>query len=280
MAAVITEQARNGQGSELSTGKPVAIQAHLRAALPVLAAALVLGIFYLGIYVVRHYSLPIGWDTPRYLFHANFAAARGLGGIPGSLPPPSKTLQARPGFAIVVLPLSNGRGRPRRRRHRAGPRCGSVPVVHASPRSPWPGGRGVGRRLLLGRDPTDGPGDVHRQPVRGGSVPGLVRHDRGRPARRARHGGGHRVVGRGRDRAPADVRSDPGVACGGRGALPAGVAVHVAQAGKPAAVHPGRSPRGDHGGSSRHHRGHDLRAAPSHPRHPQAHPFRGQEEAP
>ena len=89
MAAVITEQARNGRGSELSTGKPVAIQAHLRAALPVLAAALVLGIFYLGIYVVRHYSLPIGWDTPRYLFHANFAAARGLGGIPGSLPPPS-----------------------------------------------------------------------------------------------------------------------------------------------------------------------------------------------
>jgi len=103
---VITEQARNGNSSEPLTGKPTAIRAHLEAAVPVAVAAAVIGAFYLSLYVVKHYPLAIGWDTPRYLFHANLVAARGLSGIPASLPPPSKTLHARPGFAMVVLPLS------------------------------------------------------------------------------------------------------------------------------------------------------------------------------
>src|SRR5437667_2865669 len=106
VAAVITEQARNGNSSEPLTGKPTAIRAHLEAAVPVAIAAAVIGAFYLSLYVVKHYPLAIGWDTPRYLFHANLVAARGLSGIPASLPPPSKTLHARPGFAMVVLPLS------------------------------------------------------------------------------------------------------------------------------------------------------------------------------
>jgi hypothetical protein len=63
-------------------------------------------LFYLGLYAVRRYSLPIGWDTPRYLGQTNLAAAHGLAGVPHSLPPPVKTLPSRAGFPVIVLALA------------------------------------------------------------------------------------------------------------------------------------------------------------------------------
>ena len=62
--------------------------------------------FFLALYAVREYSMPIGWDTPRYLSQTNFVAERGLSGVPETLPPPIKTLASRAGFPVVTLSLS------------------------------------------------------------------------------------------------------------------------------------------------------------------------------
>jgi hypothetical protein len=63
--------------------------------------------FYLGLYSAKGYSLPIGWDTPRYLYQTHLVAELGLGGVPDSLPPPANTLQGRPAFPVVSLVMSN-----------------------------------------------------------------------------------------------------------------------------------------------------------------------------
>src|ERR1041385_2203576 len=51
--------------------------------------------------------MPIGWDTPRYLAKATVAGARGLAGVPRTIPPPAKALASRAGFPITVLSLSS-----------------------------------------------------------------------------------------------------------------------------------------------------------------------------
>src|SRR5438034_11736073 len=42
------------------------------------AAAAVIALAYLSLYIVRRYAYPVGYDTPRYLYRANLAAAEGL----------------------------------------------------------------------------------------------------------------------------------------------------------------------------------------------------------
>ncbi len=73
----------------------------------VVVAGGVVAAFFLAIYAVKQYPMPIGWDTPRYLDQANLVAAHGLGGVPQHLPPPIKTLPSRGGFPILVLSLSS-----------------------------------------------------------------------------------------------------------------------------------------------------------------------------
>jgi hypothetical protein len=73
----------------------------------VVAVAGLAALFYLGLYAVKSYPLPIGWDTPRYLAQANLVAAHGLTGVPHALPPPAKVLASRAGFPVIVLTLSS-----------------------------------------------------------------------------------------------------------------------------------------------------------------------------
>jgi hypothetical protein len=107
VAPVFTRESTRGEeAAPEAPSKPPPLKSHLVTALLVLVVAAILGVFYLGLYSAKNYTLPIGWDTPRYLFHASFVAERGFSGLPANLPPPSKILQGRPGFAIFVLSLS------------------------------------------------------------------------------------------------------------------------------------------------------------------------------
>jgi hypothetical protein len=64
-------------------------------------------LFLLGVYAVKRYPMPIGYDTPRYLFQTNLVAQFGLAHVPRVLPPPTRSLATRTGFPVVVLTLSH-----------------------------------------------------------------------------------------------------------------------------------------------------------------------------
>jgi hypothetical protein len=91
--------------------EPVTWTRRIRRHLPALAVIAVAGgmvaAFYLGLYWVKRYNMPIGWDTPRYLDQVNLVAAHGLRGVPAQLPPPIKTLPSRGAFPILTLSLSS-----------------------------------------------------------------------------------------------------------------------------------------------------------------------------
>lgn len=72
----------------------------------VLAAILILG-FFLGIYVVKGYHMPIGWDTARYVSEANLAAEFGLSGVRRLTPPPHVVQTSRAGYSVLDLTLSS-----------------------------------------------------------------------------------------------------------------------------------------------------------------------------
>ena len=70
--------------------------------------AAVFAAFYTGLYFVKRYRFPIGWDTARYLFHTNFIAERGFGTeIPALFPLARGVTANRPGFPVLALTLSN-----------------------------------------------------------------------------------------------------------------------------------------------------------------------------
>jgi hypothetical protein len=80
---------------------------HVPGLLTVCVVAGLIALFFLGLYAARHYGMPIGWDTPRYLDQTAFIAERGLGGVPHSLPPPAKTLPSRAAFPLLLLAVSS-----------------------------------------------------------------------------------------------------------------------------------------------------------------------------
>jgi len=75
-------------------------------AITLLVGAAVL-LFLLAVYRVKHYPMPIGYDTPRYLFQTNLVAHFGLAHVPRVLPPPTRSLATRTGYPVVVLTLSS-----------------------------------------------------------------------------------------------------------------------------------------------------------------------------
>jgi hypothetical protein len=75
--------------------------------LPIALAAVVVGAFFLGLYLRKGYSMPIGWDTARYLSEANMAADRGLSGIRSLPSPPHLVLAGRVGYSVIDLSLSS-----------------------------------------------------------------------------------------------------------------------------------------------------------------------------
>jgi hypothetical protein len=80
---------------------------HLRGVLPVLLAALLVGGFFLGLYLVKGYRTPIGWDTARYVSEANLAADLGLSGVERLAPPPQVVQTSRVGYSVLDLTLSS-----------------------------------------------------------------------------------------------------------------------------------------------------------------------------
>jgi len=72
----------------------------------VVVAAMAVLAFFLAIYKVKDYAMPIGYDTPRYLFQTTLVGDLGLAHVPHILPPPKKSLATRTGFPVVVLTLS------------------------------------------------------------------------------------------------------------------------------------------------------------------------------
>jgi hypothetical protein len=82
------------------------LKAPLKAIAVVAVAAIALLTFFLAIYKVKSYAMPIGYDTPRYLFQTTLVGDLGLSNVPHVLPPPKKSLATRTGFPVVVLTLS------------------------------------------------------------------------------------------------------------------------------------------------------------------------------
>jgi hypothetical protein len=72
----------------------------------VLVAAMAVLAFFLAIYKVKNYAMPIGYDTPRYLFQTTLVGDLGLAHVPHILPPPKKSLATRTGFPVTLLTLS------------------------------------------------------------------------------------------------------------------------------------------------------------------------------
>jgi len=75
--------------------------------LPVVLAALLVGAFFLGLYLREGYRTPIGWDTARYVSEANLAADLGLSGVRRLAPPPHVVQTSRVGYSALDLTLSS-----------------------------------------------------------------------------------------------------------------------------------------------------------------------------
>ena len=85
-------QARAGADADVPTSPADRHGAgRIREQLPSLILIAVAGglvaAFFLALYAVKQYPMPIGWDTPRYLDQTNLVAAHGLAGVPQHLPP-------------------------------------------------------------------------------------------------------------------------------------------------------------------------------------------------
>src|SRR2546430_12758899 len=81
-----------------STGLGGWVREHLPGITLVALAGAGVAAFFLFLYWVKQYPMPIGGDTPRYLDQASLVAAHRLAGVPEELPPPLKTLPSRGGF--------------------------------------------------------------------------------------------------------------------------------------------------------------------------------------
>lgn len=75
--------------------------------IPVVLAAVLVGSFFLGLYLVKGYRTPIGWDTARYVSEANLAADLGLSGVERLTPPPHIVQTSRVGYSVLNLTLSS-----------------------------------------------------------------------------------------------------------------------------------------------------------------------------
>jgi hypothetical protein len=95
-------------GGELPESRELS-RAHIRrraSVFLILAAAGVIGAFFLGLYHEKGYTTPIGWDTSRYITATNLVAERGLRGVEDLAPPPTSVLSSRVGFSVMALSIA------------------------------------------------------------------------------------------------------------------------------------------------------------------------------
>lgn len=71
------------------------------------AVAAAITVVFLDIYLSGWAHVPVGWDTPSYIWRSTIVAARGAAGIPSWVPPPSQTNPARPGYPVLALELAS-----------------------------------------------------------------------------------------------------------------------------------------------------------------------------
>lgn len=71
-----------------------------------LAVAAAITVVFLDIYLSGWAHVPVGWDTPSYIWRSTLVSARGAAGIPSWVPPPSQTNPARPGYPVLALELA------------------------------------------------------------------------------------------------------------------------------------------------------------------------------
>src|SRR6266542_2010651 len=69
----------------------------------VLAILAVVFTFFLTTYAVHRYKVPLGWDSPKYLWRTKLAALTGVTHLPSHLPPPINANPDRPGFPTLAL---------------------------------------------------------------------------------------------------------------------------------------------------------------------------------
>jgi hypothetical protein len=86
---------------------PILVRRHLPGVLMIcLAGGLVAG-FYLNLYRARGATMPLGYDTSRYLGQTALVAERGLAeALDVEYPPPSVPLGSQVGYPVLVLSLS------------------------------------------------------------------------------------------------------------------------------------------------------------------------------
>jgi hypothetical protein len=72
----------------------------------VLPAAAVAAI-YLRIYAARRFAFPVGYDTPKYLWRAALAGAKGIESLSGAAPSPLRSNPDRAGFPVLLNAVSS-----------------------------------------------------------------------------------------------------------------------------------------------------------------------------
>ena len=91
-----TGRERAGPGS--ATGAWPALRQWLGAAVGIGAVFVATFLLYFMVYRVRHFSLPMGWDTPWYVWRADYVGHVGIGPLDTA---------ARPGHALLSATLSS-----------------------------------------------------------------------------------------------------------------------------------------------------------------------------
>jgi hypothetical protein len=79
------------------------VLAAVGGAAALLAVVAVVVPFFASTYVVHHFPVPLGWDTPKYLWKTTLASHLGVTSLPARLPPPVNGSPDRPAFAVVAI---------------------------------------------------------------------------------------------------------------------------------------------------------------------------------
>jgi hypothetical protein len=59
--------------------------------------------FFASTYAAHRFEVPLGWDTPKYMWKTELASSLGVTGVPDRLPPPVNGSPDRPAFPVVAL---------------------------------------------------------------------------------------------------------------------------------------------------------------------------------
>jgi hypothetical protein len=73
-------------------------------------AAAAIAALYLQAYIRHRWTVPLGWDTPSYVWRTHIARATGLFSLPPEIPSPGPSNAGRPGFTAIAGVLASFTG--------------------------------------------------------------------------------------------------------------------------------------------------------------------------